>query len=189
MKGLDIEIDGAVHVLINTGIDAAPYADILLEHALNLTAGNEIEAVVRCMTQSKGFRKAVPWLLSLFRGYPGNGLSDGNLWAVGNAIYTINCEEYYPDVISLCRERAYLSARQMLMGALARAKTDEAYALLVRCVNDASVRAHAIEGLGRFGRADAISVLESLDVQKGLYECKAKETALRRLRRKLARQA
>ncbi len=185
VKGCDLETEGAVNVLVNTGIDAAPYADVLLEFVPKLTVANEIEMVARCMMQPKGFRDAVPWLLSLFKGYPKNGLHDGNLWAIGHAIYTINYKKYYPDVISICRVKKYGRGRQMLMGTLARAKTDPAYDVLVKCLDDLSVRAHAIEGLGRFGRTDAISTLEALAVQNGLYEFKAKATAIRRLRRKI----
>jgi len=88
VKGCNLEDTGAVNVLVNTGIDAAPYAEILLEYARKLTDANEIEMVARYMMQPKGFRDAVGWLLSLFEGYPGNGLNDTHLWAIGSAIYT-----------------------------------------------------------------------------------------------------
>jgi hypothetical protein len=185
VKGCNLEDRGAVNVLVNTGIDAAPYAGILLEYARKLTDPNEIEMVARCMIQPKGFRDALGWLLSLFEGYPNNGLNQTHLWAIGSAIYTINYKKYYGEVISICRKKKYGLARQMLMGTLARAKTDAAYKVLVKCLDDQSVRAHAIEALGRFGRTDAIAILQPLSVQKGLYEFKAKATALRRLRRKL----
>jgi hypothetical protein len=74
----------------------------------------------------------------------------------------------------------------MLMGSLSRARTDDAYDALVNCLHDSSVRGHVIEALGRFGRVNAISVLEALPVQKGHFEFKAKKSAIRRLRRKLA---
>jgi HEAT repeats len=183
VKGADLEIDAPVDVLVNTRIDAAPFAKILLDYAPILTVPNEIEMVARCMSQSKGFRDAIPWLLSLFAGYPKNGLNGSHLWAVAQAIYTINEKKSYQDVVSICRDRRYASGRQVLMGVLARARTDDAYEVLVACLDDASVRAHAIEALGRFGRPEAIGLLEPLVVQKGLYEYKAKQTALRRLRR------
>jgi hypothetical protein len=184
VKGGSLELEGAVNVLVNTGVDAAPYARILLDFAPGLTGAGEIAMVVRCMTQPKGFRDAVPWLLSLFAGFPGNGVDGSCLWAVGQAIYTIDNEQFYPEVVAICRDRRYGSGRQMLMGTLARARTDDAYAVLIECLDDPSIRAHAIEALGRFGRVDAIRIIEPLVVQKGLYEFKAKETALRRLRRR-----
>lgn len=45
--------------------------------------------------------------------------------------------------------------------------------LIVNCLKDETVRGHAIDGLGRFGRIDAISILESLSHKKGLYDYKA----------------
>lgn len=180
----ELVFDTPVSIFINTKLDASPYSDIFLEFAPKFTEPNEIEAVVRCMTQSKGFKAAVPWLLSLFDNYPENGLHSGNLWAVSLALYVINDKKYYSKIISICRNKDYGSARKMLMGTLARAKSDDAYLVLLECVKDPSVRGHAIEGLGRFGQVDAISILESLIVEKGLYEYKAKNTALRRLNKK-----
>lgn len=184
IKGVDIETSGPVNVLVNAGIDAAPFADILLAYAPALTDAREVEMVARCMNQPKGFAHAVPWLLFLFDGYPRNGLDHSALWAVGYSIYTINCRKYYPEVLSICQNTGYGSGRQMLMGTLSRARTDDAYEILLDCLRDPSVRGHAIEALGRFGRIDAISVLEALALQKGNYEFKVKETAIRRLRRK-----
>lgn len=183
VKGFDFELRGPVNIIVNTGMDAAPYSRILLNYAARLTVPNQIDMVARCMTQRRGFRDAVPWLVSLFRGYPSNGLNDAHLWAVGRAIYTIDDKRFYREVTSICRDNRYTIARQMLMGVLARAKSDEAFDVLVGCLADPTVRAHAIEALGRLGRAEAISILEPLAVQKGLYEYKAKVTALRRLRR------
>jgi hypothetical protein len=186
VKGFDLETEGPVNVLVNTGVDAAPFAGILLSYGRELTEAREIEMVARCMNQPRGFVEGVPWLLSLVEGYPGNALSQSNLWAVGYSIYTINCKQFYPEVISICHDEKYGRGRQMLMGSLSRARTDDAYDVLVDCLHDPSVRGHVIEALGRFGRVDAISILEALPVQKGHFEFKAKKSAIRRLRRKLA---
>ena len=183
----ELVFDTPVSIFNNTKLDASPYSDIFLEFAPKFTEPNEIEAVVRCMTQSKGFKAAVPWLLSLFDKYPENGLHSGNLWAVGLALYVINDKKYYSEIIDICRNKEYGSSREMLMGTLARDKSNDAYDVLVECLKDPSVRGHAIEGLGRFGQVDAISILESLIVEKGLYEYKAKNTALRRLNKRLTK--
>jgi hypothetical protein len=182
----ELVYDTPISIFIHTKLDASPYSDIFLEFAPKLTEPNEIVAVVRCMTQPKGFSAAVPWLLSLFNNFPENGLDSGYLWAVGNALYVIDDKKYYSRIIEICRNREYGSARQMLMGTLARTKSNDAYAVLVDCLNDPSVKGHAIEGLGRFGREDAISILEATPVNKGLYEFKAKKTALRRLNKKFS---
>jgi hypothetical protein len=184
VSGTTLVIQGPVSVLVNTPIDASPYTAILLEYAPRLTEADEIDMVARCMARSRGFVAAVPWLLSLFRGHPGNGLNESHLWAVANSLATINDRTHYPDVIALCRDRRFGSSRQMLMGLLARPRTDEAYDVLIESLSDSTVRAHAIEALGRFGRTEAIPLLENLQVTRGLYESKARETALRRLRRK-----
>lgn len=141
--------------------------------------------VARCMAQNKGFKDAVPWLLSLFSGFPENGMNESSLWAIGNSIYTINDKRYYDEVIEICANKRYGDARQILMGSLARAKTDKAYEVLLDCLEESDLRGHAIESLGRFGRVAAIEILEPLTVKKDRYEFKARNTALRRSRRKL----
>lgn len=185
VKRCRIPIDDPVEILVNMPVDAAPYADILLKYAQRLTDPKEIQFVARTMMQKQGFRHAVPWLLSLFENYPGNGLNKSDLWAIGYAIYTIDNEDQYSDVIKLCKKKKYGRGRQMLMGTLARSKRKAAYDLLLKLLHDPWLRGHAIEAVGRFGNPDAIPLLERLEVKKGLYEYKAKQTALRRLRRKL----
>ena len=173
-----------VAALVNGPFSAKPYKDILLRYAPQLQ-GNELEMVVRALSE-KGLRDAVLFLLSLFqRGSPPN--SEHLLWAAGNALRVINDKTSYIDILDICKDGKLGGARQMLMDILAKIKTTEAYETLLECIHDPSVRGHAIEALGRFGNPEAIPVIESLEVKKGLYEYKAKATALRRLRRKLGK--
>lgn len=168
---------------VSGGVSAKPYIDIILKHA------NEMDLygkswIARVVTE-KGFKEAVPFLLSIFHEWNGE---QGDLWAVGNALYVINDKASYPAVLEICKNKKYGGARKMLMGTLARMKTPEAFQTLVGCLDDSDVRGHAIEALGRFGDVKAIPILEATEVEKGLYEFKAKNTALRRLRRKLDKQ-
>ena len=70
-------------MMVNAGLEALPYAEILLEYAQKLEE-NELNMVVRAMSE-KGFNIAAPFLLSLFEN-PRNT----DLWAVGNALCLIN---------------------------------------------------------------------------------------------------
>lgn len=181
-KGVTFEDSNPIDFLVNVGIPARPYEEILLKYAPRLR-GNELSMVVRVMNE-KGMNACTPFLPSLFTNNPGNKLKT-DLWVAGGALYTINDKRTYPQILAICRDRSFGSDRQLLMGTPARMKSDEAYRVLVDCLNDSTVRAHAIEALGRMGRTEAIDVLEPLAAEKGLYEFKAKNTALRRLRRKL----
>lgn len=116
-------------------------------------------------------------------------VSRGIFWAVGNALYVIDDRASYPPILEICKNKKYGSGTQMLMGTLARMKTPGDFQVLVDCLGDEHLRGHAIEGLGRLGDIGAIPILESLDVRKGLYEFKAKNTALRRLQRKKEQQS
>lgn len=166
-------------VFVSGGVSSVPYVDILLEYAPRLNKSDRVW-LTRVFTV-KGLKKAVPYLLSLF-----NEFDEGEeFWAVGNALYVIDDKASYPSILSICKEVRYGSSRQMLMGTLARMKTREAYEVLLASLNDKTVRSHAIEAIGRFGDTTAIPILEGLEVEKGLFEYKAKNTALRRLYRKL----
>jgi HEAT repeat protein len=151
----------------------------LLEYAPKLELADKTW-IARILSE-KGLKKAVPFLLSIFEDYNGENI---DLWAVGNALYIIDNKVSYPAIIEICKNRKFGIARQRLMESLARMKTPEAYRVLIDCLDDETVHGHAIEALGRFGNIDAIPILESLMVTKGLYEYKARETAIKRLKRK-----
>ena len=70
------------------------------------------------------------------------------------------------------------------MSLLATIRTEEAYKVLLECLEQSSVRGHAIAALRRFGRTDAIRILEALPVERGKYEYRAKQSALKALWRK-----
>jgi len=181
VNGVSLEINHPINVLINTDIDASQYSEILIDYAPKLSQPNEIEAVIRCMTQPSGFEDALPWLISLFQQYPDNGLSLGLLWVAGNAIAVINNKEYYQEVISICKKSEYGDSRQMLMGMLSKIRTDKAYQVLIENLSDQSVKGQVIEALGMFGRVDALPILKSTSVETGKYEHKALKKALHHL--------
>ncbi|NIK80455.1 hypothetical protein FHS15_005645 [Paenibacillus castaneae] len=170
-------------VLVMHRISAKPYIDILLKYAPKLELSNK--TWIARIVSEKGLKQAVPFLISIFEDYKGENI---DLWAVGNALYVIDDRASYSAILELCKNPRYGIARQMLMGTLAKMKTKEAYEVLIDCFNDETVRGHAIEAIGKFGDIRAIPLLEKLEVKKGLYEYKARETAIKRLSRKIPKQ-
>jgi len=179
-NGVDDKPMNPTSVIVNFGISAKPFLNIILKFAPKLEMHNKTW-IARCLTE-KGNKQAVPFLLSIFNHYNGEKI---DIWAVGNALYVIDDKASYPAIIEICKNPKYGIARQMLMGTLARTKSLEAYMVLIGCLDDKTLRGHAIEGLGKFGCLDAIPILESINVEKGLYEYNARETALKRLKRKM----
>lgn len=171
------ETYGPVTRLVNSELSSMPYVKILIKYLGKLNR-NESEMVVRALTE-KGNEEAVPVLLDMFK----NG-HDVNLWIIGNALYVIDDKNSYDEILKLCQDKSYGMGRQMLMGTLARMKSEKAYQVLVECLSDSTVKGHAIEGLGRLGNPKALGILEKIEVEKGKYEFKAKQTAIRRLERK-----
>jgi HEAT repeat protein len=181
IKGFKFEYENPIDILVNTAASCRPYKEILIKY-LPILKGNELNMVIRALTE-KGLVEASHDLLRIFEE---RSDEDGiDLWAVGNALYVIDDRNQFERILRICRDRRYGLARQMLMTYLGKFKTDESFAVLKECLFDNSVRGHTIEAIGRFGRAEAIELIESLEVEKGKHEFIAKETALRRLRRKI----
>jgi FOG: HEAT repeat len=168
-----------VDALVSGGLSSKPYQDIILTHFDSFSIEEKTWAAR--MLSEKGLIAAVPYLLSVFHEYTGQKI---DLWAVGNALSIIDDPQSYNEILIICKDSKYGHARQMLMSTLAKMKTEEAYSVLLDCLFDDSVRGHAIEALGKFGDIRALNILESLDVKRGYFEFKAKETAIKRLKKK-----
>jgi HEAT repeat protein len=175
-----LEFEGPIAVLVNTRTSAAAYEDLLLA-AVPVLRGNELEMVVRCLSQ-RGLKKAGPVFVRLMREL-GDSANPGLLWVTGNALATIADPQTYRDVVTLCGDWRLGSARQMLFSLLPRIGTDAAYVAALAALDDETVRGHAIEAVGRFGRPEALPLLEALITKQGLYENRARATAIRRLER------
>jgi HEAT repeat protein len=181
-----LDLTGSLEVLVNGGYSALPYEDLLVE-ALPSLSGNELEMVVRALTE-RGMKRAGPALVAVMASEVHRG-SEGLLWAVGNALNTINDRRTHETVLALCADRRLGMARQMLFYLLSKIRTDAAFRVALAGLDDATVRGHAIDAVGRFGRPEALPRLRELKTQPGLYEHKARATAIRRLERAQARRA
>ena len=142
--------------------------------------------IVRALSE-KGIKRAVPYLTQMFR--ESNNYSELFLWAVGNALCEIDDKESYHEIIKICNDSALGISRQMLfLKTLPKIKNTEAYEALLEGLTDKNVRGHALDGLGKLGNTEAIGIIEKIEVEKGKYEFKAKERALKKLKKKNSRQ-
>ena len=69
----------------------------------------------------------------------------------------------------------------MLMHTMPKIRFEEAFDVLISCLDDPTVRADAIEALGEFGDPRVIPHIRETQVTEGLREFEAKKTALERL--------
>lgn len=167
-----------LEALVNGPFSAKPYVKILVRYLTDSEVTNK-DYIARALTE-RGLTDASGSLIALFAD---KEMSESELWAVGNALYVIDDKTTYKEIREISRRGNLGVARQMLLGTLARSKDEDSYTVLIDCLKDDSVRGHAIEALGRFGSTAAIVVIENTEVEKGKYEFKAKQTALRRLRK------
>ena len=164
--------------LINGPFSSKPYVNILLKYLA--TVDDEAkESIARALTEN-GNTKATEALLALFN--PHTTMTELQLWAVGNALSVIDDKDSYQAVVEICKQKKFGIARQMLMGILAKIKTEESFQTLVECLPDPTVKGHAIEALGKFGDPRAIAFIEQTAVEKGKFETRAKLVSLKRLR-------
>jgi HEAT repeat protein len=177
---------GAVAALVNTEASAKPYVDLLLA-ALPRLAGMEQEMVVRALSE-RGMPKAGPVLAAMLRALA-HSPHGPVAWALGNAVAAIQDPATFDAVVELCSDQRLGMARQMLFGLLPRIGTEAAYDAALAALADDTVRGHALEALGRFGKPEALDRILGLATRKGLYEAKAKATAIRRLERAAARRS
>ncbi len=68
-------------------------------------------------------------------------------WAVGNALSIVSVKGFESDIISLCRQKKYGKARQMIVYRLDRIRKPEAEDLALDLLDDPDVRLHAIHAL------------------------------------------
>lgn len=166
---------GPVATLVNSKVSAKPYVAPLL-NALPRLRGNEQEMVVRALSE-RGMPNAGPPLVALMKASE----NSASAWAIGNALAEIRDPATYPDVVALCGVARLGAARQMLFVLLPAIGTEAAFAAALSGLSDDTVRGHALEALGRFGKREALPHILATETRKGLYEDKAKATAVRRL--------
>ncbi|MEZ4587663.1 MAG: hypothetical protein R2909_14815 [Gemmatimonadales bacterium] len=184
-SGVQLTGAGPVAALVNTGVSAKPYSALLLD-ALPQLVGMEREMVIRALSE-RGMPKAGPVLAALMA--TDRSLTPMEGWAVGNALATIRDPATFGTVVTLCGDKRLGIARQMLFGLLPGIGTEAAYEAALAGLDDGTVRGHAIEAVGRFGRAEALDQLRVVATEAGKYETKAKATAIRRLERATSRRA
>ena len=168
---------GPIATLVNSKVSGKPYAALLLE-ALPRLRGSEQEMVIRALSE-RGMPNAGPALVFLMNTSEPSSIA----WALGNALAEIRDTETYPDVVALCGRTHLGTARQMLFHLLPTIGTEAAYAAAPSGLSDETVRGHALEALGRFGRREALPHILATATKKGLYEDRAKSAAVRRLER------
>lgn len=172
-----------IETLVNRPISARPYVDILLKYLPR--ADNRTKEFIAIAMTEKGLTAASKSLLDLFKHDP--TLEEPQRWIVGKALYTIDDPDSYPEILKICTQRKYRSSRAMLLHTLTKIKTEHAFNVLVNCLDDPTVRADALESLGRFGDSRAIVYIEKTEVREGLKEFDAKKAALERLKELMER--
>lgn len=176
-----------VNIIVNAGVPAEhfpTYVPALLQALDDMADGlGYVEMIVRALTK-KGLVAAVPKLLALYQRDP-PVQDSGCLWAVGNAIYTIEPRDHLAECLAICRNSRLGMSRERLIVHLSRfKKSDEVYRTLISLLGDETVRGAPFEALKRLGDIRAIGPIERTPVRDGddgIYETHQKMMALKKL--------
>jgi hypothetical protein len=162
------------------------YVPTLVRALSEMTGAVDLEFVARSLTR-KGLTVAVPALLKLFSNKE-LIKEQRSLWAVGNAIYTIEPRDHLEECLQICRDRRLGESRHLLIVHLSRFKrSEEVFQTLLTLLDDESVRGPALEALKRFGDVRAIPAIKRTPVRDGddgIYERHQKKMALKKLTEK-----
>jgi hypothetical protein len=150
---------------------------------------NVKESVVRCLSVPWVGNKATAELIEEFKKYApilpkptnpwvGNQLREipeeekklgpyfSLAWAIGNALSIVDVKGYENQVVELCRNPKYGTARQMVVLGLGRLRSSDAEEAALDLLNDEQVQMHAIGALGKMKSKRALFQLEKLVADK-----------------------
>ncbi len=158
---------------------------VLVRWLARIEDPNVKEGIVRCLSVPWAANTTTQALIQEFRRYatllaempdPWVGKSLGELseeekrsgrffslaWAIGNALSTVDVKGFESQIIELCRDVKYGSARQMLVLGLGGLRRSDAEQAAIGLLNDEQVNLHAISALGKMKSKHALFALESL---------------------------
>jgi hypothetical protein len=117
------------------------------------------EEIVRSLSVPWIGNQATQRLIDLIRVAPS---SSSLAWAIGNALSIVDVSGFEDQIISLCLDSKYSTARQMLVMSLPRFKDTQAENAALQLLNDEAVQMHAIIALGKMRSRRALPKLDVL---------------------------
>ncbi|QDU40168.1 hypothetical protein Mal4_45230 [Maioricimonas rarisocia] len=183
-----------VNIVVNAGVPREhfdAFVPRLLVALDELRSDPGLEMVVRSLTKKK-LTVATEKLIQLFEDE--SLVSEHRLlWAVGNAVYTIEPRDHLDRCLHICRNPRLGDSRQRLIVHLCRfKKSEEVFETLISLLDEdnARIRGAAFEALKRLDDVRALAAIERTPVGEGddsIYERHQKQMALKKLNEKKAR--
>lgn len=136
---------------------------VLLEALPRLTDAHLVAAVAGHLRRPWARPHAFAPLLDAFRRWA--ELDQTTAWHLGDALGSAASLAQVTDLISVCQQRQYGTARQMPVAALARFKrSPEVRPVLLQLIHDEDVGLHAMSALRQvLGAADALPHIEEVE--------------------------
>lgn len=134
---------------------------IVLEHLKKIDDENDKEFLVRCLGV-KDFTEASEQLLDEF--YKTDKITFK--WAIGNTLSIINDKSKVNELLKIVQNKEHGIGRQMIIVALGKMKTKEAFPVLLNLLNDEEVVGHTLSALAYYKDPTIIPYLEPLKSHK-----------------------
>ncbi|MFH0736282.1 MAG: HEAT repeat domain-containing protein [bacterium] len=103
------------------------------------------------------------------------------LWAIGNTMAVVVCQEDVDDIIEIIKKKEYGASRQMFVYALKRVNAEKAEDLLIDLLDDTDVVSHVIGVLGKMKSQKAKSKITELLSDKNSFVRKQAAKALKKI--------
>lgn len=138
----------------------------VLLHWLPLVTDLDVkEAIIRCLSVPWTKNKATSYLIEDFKRTA--TVHPYYAWAIGNALSIVDVTGFEKDIINLCRNPNFGTARQMMVMNLHRLRSfPEAEETALDLLNGEDVKLHAIIALGKMKSKRALFQLEKLLTDK-----------------------
>lgn len=133
--------------LRRSGLQYDSAIPVILKWLPRLRLPTNKESAVRTLSVPWAGEETLATFVSLFREL----LPEESLlkWAVGNGIEVLACDRFFADLASLVTDRSHGRAREMVVLALGKIKSDSAERLLIEMLDDDDVCGHAVIALGK----------------------------------------
>jgi HEAT repeat protein len=128
---------------------------VILKHLNEISDESDKEFLVRCLGV-KGFTEATGVLIDEFEKSPNKSYK----WAIANSLYNIMDKSYTNKLVSLAKDKAHSTSRQMIVRALGKTKDESVVPVLVELLEDDDVISHAISALSNFKKVELLKILE-----------------------------
>lgn len=154
-----------------------PVVILFYEKAKKTSKYNEMNYFIKFF-HFKGFEEVVPMLIEDFYN---QSIPELTKWFISDVLYQIRSEKYEETYINIISEHEFGQNRQMIILLVGKLKIEKAIPILIKLLDDETVRIHAISALSDFQKKELQYYFENFINSKNPTVRKYAKNALKKL--------